>query len=368
MNVRLGAGLLALAVGLSGCSYLYGEKALIKSREDAYREARETVPPVIPEDLDGSILRDEMAVPDVLGMETYRQLEDYPLPRPASLFAPEEERQVRIQRFDGDEWVVAPSTPSVVWPRIKQFLSDNGIAVVREVPEAGILETETLELTLQGRYRDIVRTVLSETPPGPFETAQLRVEQAVRAGATEIHLVLLSTAEAPERASLAWPDRSSRPDAASGLVRELANYLAAEVPGGGISLRAQNIAALAKAEVLILRGLPPRLRLRLSEARAWATLTSAFTNALITVEESDRESGTVRFSFDPDQFAGEEPSWLGKAIRALTPASRGGRPYVLRLERGDDGYDGVIFDELGERPVDRETGEQILTVLREFAS
>ena len=78
MSLRWGAGLLALAVGLSGCSYLYGEKALIKSREDAYREARETVPPVIPEDLDGSILRDEMAVPEVLGMETYRQLEDYP--------------------------------------------------------------------------------------------------------------------------------------------------------------------------------------------------------------------------------------------------------------------------------------------------
>ena len=239
---------------------------------------------------------------------------------------------------------------------------------MREVPEAGILETETLELTLQGRYRDIVRTVLSETPPGPFETAQLRVEQAVRAGATEIHLVLLSTAEAPERAELAWPDRSSRPDAASALVRELANFLAAEVPGGGISLRAQNIAALAKAEVLILRGLPPRLRLRLSEARAWATLTSAFNNALITVEESDREAGIVRFSFDADQFAGEEPSWLGKAIRAITPGSRGGLPYVLRLERGDDGYDAVIFDELEERPVDRETGEQILTVLREFAS
>ena len=45
-----------------------------------------------------------------------------------------------------------------------------------------------------------------------------------------------------------------------------------------------------------------------------------------------------------------------------------GFPYVLRLERGDDGYDAVIFDALEERPVDRETGEQILTVLREFAS
>ena len=85
------------------------------------------------------------------------------------------------------------------------------------------------------------------------------------------------------------------------------------------------------------------------------------------MEESDRESGTVRFSFDPDQFAGEEPSWLGKAIRALRPGPRGGN-YVLRLEAGDDGYDAVIFDEAGERPVDRETGEQILTVLREFAS
>ena len=115
---------------------------------------------------------------------------------------------MRIQRFDGNEWVVAPSTPSVVWPRIKQFLSDNGVAVVREVPEAGILETETLELTLQGRYRDIVRTVLSETPPGPFETAQLRVEQAVRAGATEIHLVLLSTAG--PRSVRSWPGRTAR--------------------------------------------------------------------------------------------------------------------------------------------------------------
>jgi hypothetical protein len=28
----------------------------------------------------------------------------------------------------------------------------------------------------------------------------------------------------------------------------------------------------------------------------------------------------------------------------------------------------VVFDEAGAAPVDRETGEQILTVLREFAS
>ncbi|MBL6715900.1 MAG: outer membrane protein assembly factor BamC [Pseudomonadales bacterium] len=367
MRIAL-SGMVVLALGLSGCSYLYGDKALIKTREDAYREARETAPPRIPAGLDGSVLRDQMAVPEVLGMETYRQLEDYPLPRPASLFAPEEELQVRIQRFDGDEWVVAPSTPSAVWPRIKQFLSDNGVTVVREVPEAGILETETLELTLKGRYRDIVRTVLSDTAPGPFETVQLRVEQAVRAGATEIHLVVLSTAEAPERDGLAWPERSARVDAASALVRELANYLAAEVPGGGISLRAQNIASQAKAEVLILRGLPPRLRLRLSEARAWATLTSAFSNALISVSESDRESGTVRFTFNPDQFAGDEPSWLGRALRALRPGPKDGRAYTLRLEAGTDGFDAVVFDEAGEAPVDRETGEQILTVLREFAS
>jgi hypothetical protein len=44
-----------------------------------------------------------------------------------------------------------------------------------------------------------------------------------------------------------------------------------------------------------------------------------------------------------------------------------GDPYTLRLEERDDGFELLILDER-ERDVDRETGEQILSVLREFAS
>ena len=76
----------------------------------------------------------------------------------------------------------------------------------------------------------------------------------------------------------------------------------------------------------------------------------------------------MRFTFNPDQFAGDEPSWLGRALRALRPGPKDGRAYTLRLEAGTDGFDAVVFDEAGAAPVDRETGEQILTVLREFAS
>ena len=90
------------------------------------------------------------------------------------------------------------------------------------MPEAGILEVETLELVTGSLSRYRSHRALRNALRGPLK--RLRVEQAVRAGATEIHLVLLSTAEAPERAELAWPDRSSRPDAASALVRELANF------------------------------------------------------------------------------------------------------------------------------------------------
>ncbi len=155
------------------------DEGLIRNRDDDYRDARTVPPPEVPADLDGSGIRDSMFVPEVSGMDAYLAQEDFELPRPATLFAPEEERQVRIQRFGDDEWVVAPDPPSVVWPRVKQFLSDNGVAIVRETPETGVLETEWI--TIEARsYRDVVRATLAQGSPEPLQGLRLRVEQAVR--------------------------------------------------------------------------------------------------------------------------------------------------------------------------------------------
>ncbi|MEE4361576.1 MAG: outer membrane protein assembly factor BamC [Pseudomonadales bacterium] len=349
---------------LSSCRFIYGEQGLIKDREQEYRAARAVDPPEIPADLDGSNIGDMMFVPDVGGMDQYLAEDEFELPRPATLFAPEEERQVRIQRFGDDEWVVAPDPPSVIWPRIKQFLSDNGVAVVAEIPEAGVLETEWLAIQAQG-YRDVVRSVLAEGQPEPFQALRIRVEQAVRRGATEVHMVQQGVDRIVD--DTPWPEVSTRPAAASSLLREMAGYLAAEVPGSGISLRAQNIASESKAEVLTPRDGQPALRLRLPFARAWATVGTALTNAAIEVEASDRDARSFVVRFDPLLFEGAQSSWLSNLF-SFGRGPEGGDAFRLDLIEAPDGFDLRVLDPESGRPIGGDRGEQILSVIREYAS
>lgn len=356
--------LLCVAVVLPGCRWLGGESGWFRDREADYRMARPAPAPVVPRDLSDRAIGEAMFIPEVPGMDRYLAQEEFSLPRPATLFAREEDRGVRIQRFGDDSWVVAPDPPSLVWPRILQFLADNGVAVDREQPEAGILESQWIEIRDQ-RYRDVVRSVLAaETSDSSQHRLRVQVGQAVRRGATEISITHLGADVAQE---LPWPQRSSSPGAEEALLGELAGYLAAEVGQSGISLRAQTIAAEPKAEVVSGRDRPPILRLRLDFDRAWATVASALDNAEIPVIERNVNDGTYRISFDENQFRGEEPGWFRRTFSFAFRAA-GAQTYTLKLESGNDGFELRVLSPAGEAEADRDESEQVLNIVREFAS
>lgn len=364
MSLRPAILLLCVAMILPGCRWLGGESGWFRDREADYREARSVPPPLIPRDLSDRAIGEAMFIPEVPGMDRYLAQEEFTLPRPATLFAREEDRGVRIQRFGDDSWVVAPDPPSLVWPRILQFLADNGIAVDREQPEAGILESQWIEIRDE-RYRDVVRSVLA-AEAGDSRQHRLRVTvgQAVRRGATEIGITHLGADAARERP---WPESSSNPGAEESLLGELAGYLAAEVGQGGISLRAQTIAAEPKAEVLSGRDRTPVLRFRLDYDRAWATVATALDNAEIPVIERDAIAGTFQISFDENQFRGEEPGWFRRTFSFAFRAA-GAETYTLRLEPGDGGFDLRVLSPAGDAEADRDESEQVLNIVREFAS
>lgn len=366
MNLRPIVALLCMAVVLPGCSWLGGEDGWFRDRDGDYRLARPMPEPVVPSDLSDQAIDEAMFIPEVPGMDRYLAQEEFELPRPTTLFAREEDRGVRIQRFGAESWVVAPDPPSLVWPRILQFLADNGVAVDREQPEAGILESQWIDIRDE-RYRDVVRSVLS-TDGGDSTQHRLRVQvgQAVRHGATEISITHLGANAATAR-ELEWPLRSSSASAEEALLGELAGYLAAEVGQGGISLRAQTIAAEPKAEVLNDRDSGPMLRLRLDYDRAWATVSTALDNAEIAVLERDAEEGIYRVNYDENQFRGEEPGWFRRTF-SFAFRSPGVEVYTLKLEPGEDGYDLRVLTSEGDAAADRKQSEQVLSIIREFAS
>lgn len=356
-------GLLMLSVG--GCSWLFGDSGYFRDREGDYREARTEPPPSVPEDLSDAALGESMHIPPATGMDRYRAQSEYEVPRPSTLFARETDRSVRIQRFDRDAWIVAPDTPPQVWPRVLQFLADNGVRVAREEPEDGILITEWLELTDSG-YRDVVRSVLAEQGGDePYHRLRLQVSQAVRHGATEVSLDHYAGDTTYERVD--WPEHSVSERAAESLLNELAGYLAAQVGQGGVSLLAQNIATEPKAEVMLAPDSEPMLRLRLDQRRAWATIGSALNNAEIEVLESSSSDGRYRIRYDESQFQGDEPGWFARTFAFLTGGPRVDE-LVLQLTPAPDGYNLEVFLEDGEQRPSSEYAEEVLTVLREFAS
>lgn len=355
----------ALLLG-SGCSWFTDDEGWIQDRRNEYREAEPSRVPAVPRDLDGSAIREAMVVPEVDGMEQYRARDEFELPRPATLFAREEELGVRIQRFGGDSWIVAPDAPSQIWPRVKQFLSDNGVAIEAELPEDGIIETSWLRVE-DAEYRDLVRTIIREGGgAGTWQRLRLRIEQAVRRGATEVHLAQVSSGTGS--GSPDWSAGSTDAALETELLAELAGYLAADVGSGGVSFVAQGIASQSKAEVVRTSEQPPVLRLRLDFPRAWATVDSALDNAEMTIMEADQGARSYRIRYNEAQFRDEEPGWFARlfSFGSDDPAAAGD-PYLLRLDPVEGGFDVIVLDEAGD-DVDRETGEQILTVLREFAS
>ena len=360
----LRAAALVCVVGLPGCSWILDDEGLIQDRRNEYREARPARTPEVPDDLDGSTIRELMPIPEVGGMDRYRSQEDFDLPRPATLFAREEDRGVRIQRFSGDSWIVAPDPPTSVWPRVKQFMSDNGVTVFSEDPEGGVIVSNWIQLRDEA-YNDLVRSALTASPGRePWHQLQIRVEQAVRQGATELHVVQAGGASPSGRPDFAAGSTSAEAEAE--LLASLAEYLAAELGGAGVSFVAQTIATEAKAEIVRRTNAPPVLRLRLPFDRAWATVSTALENAEIPVDESDQATRVYRIRYDETQFRGDEPGWFARLFDFRRDGA-GGDPYTLRLEDSADGFELVVLDER-DRAVDRETGEQILSLLREYAS
>lgn len=363
VRLRMLALLAAILWLATGCSWILDDKGLIQDRRNEYREARTSRIPDVPADLDSSRIHDAMVVPEVPGMAKYRKQDDFELPRPATLFAREEDRGVRIQKFDGNAWIVAPDQPALVWPRVMQFLSDNGLEVASENPEAGIIETDWVQVK-DTDYRDVVRsTVRKDGGAGTWQQLRLRIEQAVRRGATEVHLEQAG-GQAPGGA-VDWSAGSTNPAIAADLLNELAGYLAADV-AAGVSFVAQDIAAESKAELIRDSEGPPALLLRLQFARAWATVNTALDNAEIPIESSDQADRSYHVRYNPAQFRGDKPGWFSHLFD-FARSNPNGRTYLLRLVPVDQGFDVRVFADDGS-DVDRETSEQILSVLREFAS
>lgn len=366
-----------LVTTLSGCGLVPERMSPARVLPDGwfegppdYREAQAAPPPEVPEHLSDDRVRDSMAIPEVpQAPGTPDDLIEPPRPEGLLGTGPDPDT-VKIQKLGDRQWVVAGGTPSEIWPEVKQFLADNAVAIAREVPSEGTVETSWL-LVDRVRYSDALRSALieaAERAPGTQtrDKFRIRVEGGVRRGTAEVHVRHYATEDYQETLEPGdWPLRSTMPSAEHAVLRALAEYLASGRTNTAISFQAQAIRAEPKARIVSDRSGVPVLHLALDYDRAWATVGQALDNAELEVLQVDKDARAFEFVYDP--AAAEEEERRG-FLRRLNPFSgRSLQPLELHLEPSDQGWFVRVFRDT-DSPADRALARAVLEVVSDHAT
>lgn len=362
---------------VGGCGWFSDDKGFFVNRSDDYIDAEQGPALVIPEDL-GVALEDPFPIPPIPAQQNARFFPGRP-PLPDAIYANDNRDAIRIQRLSQRIWLVVPEPPTTVWPKIKQFLAENGVGVAAEHPSQGRITTEWLAIE-DTPYRDVVRTLLRElkasaAAPGGRDRLLLQVEQGLRELTSEVHVSHEWAGEQPAAAepppaqqTAAVLPPAALADLPPRLLNELGAYIAARVAEQTVSMVAQEIAGQAKSELGRDAAGAPVLRLFLDEERARATLQQAFTNAGLEVLEADRQAGAYQVRIPAAAFLGGERR---RGFFRRIFSSRGGgkaAEVTLRIQREDEQVFGLSVQAVGGEPAPFEFAQQVLVLVREYSA
>ncbi len=362
-----------LLLVLTGCSWLSDDKGIFVDKSDDYLKATENKSLVIPGNLNAERVQDPNPIPDITDRLRPEYFPKQP-PRPDTIYATDNRDEVRIQSLGDRRWLVIPEAPTTVWPKVKQFLAENGVGVAWESPSAGRLDTQWLQVDAGHSYRDVIRQLISEGKlkaglDGGVDRLRIRVEPGLRERTTEVQVRYENSEFAPSSApQLTDLDHvaSHSGDVEQKALNEMGAYVAARVSEQTVSMVAQDIGSGVKSFLDVDPGGTPVLRLKLDRARAWATIGQALSRAKIEVRDSDEQKGVYQISLRSDLNV--ERGKRGFFGRLLTFGGDGLKNIQLDMKPAQgDGFAVAALNGEG-KPLDREFAQDVLVLIREYAS
>ncbi|MFM8355070.1 MAG: outer membrane protein assembly factor BamC, partial [Gammaproteobacteria bacterium] len=236
------------------------------------------------------------------------------------------------------------------------------------------LDSAWLEVTSQP-YRDIVRTVIRDGKDkakleGGKDRIRVRIEPGLRERTSEVHIRYENDAFGPPSAEdLDDLTRivSNDADTETSMLNEVGAYIAARVAEQTVSMVARGMGGGVKSYLDRNADGDPILRLLVDYDRAWATIGQSLARAEIEIESDDETAGLYVINVPEDLQVGEDAEKRGWFSRLLF---RGGKIETLqiRIQPAEDGSQTVsAFTADGAR-LDREFGQEVLVLLREFSS
>ena len=303
----------AIAATASGCSWF--------STKNEYKGAagRATQPLEVPPELSRPSVDDRYAIPDAKTQTSYSAYTQRGN-APAIPGAPDARAVLpkiegaRLERVGDQRWLIVKGDPAAVWPVARDFWVENGYALVKEEPNAGILETEWYE-DKSKIPQDLMRRTVGKVAPNLWSTPRrdkyrTRLEKGAEYGTTEIFVSNRNVEEIFADANqdrTVWQSRPADRDAEAEMLQKLlvkigtAQAVAQAQATQVASAKPTAVGApAADARNAVMQG--NQLVVNDSFDRAWRRVGLALDRVGFTVEDRDRSKGVffVRY-IDPDK-------------------------------------------------------------------
>jgi outer membrane protein assembly factor BamC len=379
MTLTARLALAAALAALAGCSG-FGNK----SNEYKGAQARATQPLEVPPELTSPTMDDRYSIPDPKAQTTfsqYNQRGNTPMVQGAGVSSvlPKID-SARLERYGDQRWLVVKAEPDKVWTVVRDFWIENGYALLREQPEAGVMETDWYD-DRSKVPQDLVRRTIGRVFEGIYSTPRrdkfrTRLEKGVEPGSTEVFISNRSVEEIYTNSAqdrTIWQSRPADRDLEAEMLSRLLVKLGAA--------EAQVAAAKAKDAAPVRAGQPvvPEARNAVLESagagslavndsfdRAWRRVGLALDRVGFTVEDRDRSKGIffVRY-IDPDVDlkAGQKESWVDKMMFWRSPTRTTQPQYRIHVSDAGANMSQVQVQNSEGASEASSTGKKILTLL-----
>lgn len=384
----LPASALSLAVialtGLAGCSSV--SEALAPAKVDYRTAAVKTATLEVPPDLTQLSNDPRYQAPtgavisaNALQNATPAALRSADATAGGQVVAPQRVGQVRVERADGQRWLVAPMPPEQLWPLLRSFWQEQGFSLERDQAEIGVMETDWLE-NRANIPQDIIRRTVGKVFSGLYDSGlrdryRTRIERTT--AGTEVYISHRGAEEvytSDRKDQTAWQPRASDASLEAEMLSRLMLKLGAPEQAAAAAKAIATPAATAAtpptpntsaARARIVDG-TPAAALRVDEGfeRSWRRVGSALDRTGFTVEDRDRSQGIYYVRYVDPKLAGkEDPGFFARLFGAKKSEQAAGERLRIQVQGENANSTLVSVQDASGTPQKTDSARNIIQLL-----
>jgi outer membrane protein assembly factor BamC len=277
----------------------------------------------------------------------------------------------RIERSGSQRWLVVKGAPEALWPRVRDFFLQNGMVLVVENPQSGIMETDWVENYANvgsGYQRLLAKYLGTIVSSGTQDKWRARMERGQEPGTTEIYLTFRGMKQVPktgttgETQGFIWQPRPPEPELEAEMLRLLLVHLGADPAKAGQIASGVGGAGADRASLTRDAAGLPVLNVNEAFDRAWQRLGASLDRIGFTVEDRDRSTGIYYVRYLGEGIPKQKPGFFARMFGGKDET----RPqqYQIKLAATGAASQVTVLDAKGA-PEKSKTGEQILSLLHE---